>query len=86
MCVICGERLREPFKDDVLHKRQLWCEKCKRWFDRDEVAVMNISRRGWLRFSYSKGIGGEAMKGNPTMTTVILRVDPMKLGQKKDKM
>ena len=64
----------------------LWCDKCEKWFDRDLVAVMNISHRGWVRFAQSQrkeGIGGEAMKGNPT-TTVILRVDPMKLGQRRE--
>ena len=82
-CYICGERLQRAFKKDVLHRRQLWCNACKRWFDRDLVAVMNISRKGWVRFAHSKGIGLEAMKGNPT-TAVILRVDPMKLGQEKN--
>ncbi len=73
-CYICGERLQSSREK----KRQLWCKKCERWFDRDLVAVMNISSKGWVRFAHSQGIGSEAMKGNPT-TTVILRVDPMKL-------
>ncbi len=78
-CVGCGERLQEPLKNDVQHKRQLWCEKCKRWLDRDHVAVMNISHRGWLRFSQSKGIGSEAMVQERGFDTLILKVDPMKL-------
>jgi putative transposase len=78
-CVKCGERLQSPFKNDVQHKRQLWCQTCRRWFDRDLVAVMNISRRGWLRFGQSKGIGSEAMVQEPERTTAILKVDPMKL-------
>ena len=78
-CVRCGERLQSALKGDVQHKRQLWCTECGRWFDRDLVAVMNISRRGWVRFAQSKGIGNEAMVQEPEKTTVILKVDPMKL-------
>jgi hypothetical protein len=46
--------------------------------DRDVVAAMNISIKGLARFASSKGLAGEAMKGNPTMP-VILRVDASKL-------
>ena len=49
-CPRCGERLQAPVRGDREHYRQLWCEGCKRWEDRDLVAVMNISRRGWVRF------------------------------------
>jgi putative transposase len=80
-CFTCGERLQRPFKDHVQHKRQLWCKKCEKWFYRDYVAVMNISRMRWVRFAHSKGIGIEAMVQEPEKTTVILRVDPMKLGR-----
>ena len=61
-CYICGERLQRALKEDVLHKRQLWCKKCGKWFDRDTVAVMNISRKGWVRFAHSskEGIGIES--------------------------
>jgi hypothetical protein len=41
--------------------------------------VMNISHKGWMRFVHSKGIGGEALNGNPTTGAAIPRVDPMKL-------
>jgi transposase len=78
----CGERLQSALKEDVQHKRQLWCTKCGRWLDRDLVAVMNISHRGWLRFDQSKGAGNEAMVQEPEKTTVILRVDPAKLSRK----
>jgi len=54
-CPRCGERLQAAVRDDIRHHRQLWCEGCKRWEDRDLVAVMNISRRGWVRFAQSKG-------------------------------
>jgi putative transposase len=74
ICYECGERLRSG-RDKP---RLLWCKKCEKWYDRDLVAVMNISHRGWMRFVHSKGIGGEAVNGNPT-TAAIPRVDPMKL-------
>ncbi len=82
-CARCGERLQVAQRDDVRHKRELWCPRCKRWVDRDVNAVMNQSRRGRLRFDRSlpneaKGEAGEAMKGNPT-TPVILRVDASKM-------
>ena len=79
-CVQCGERLQGPLRADVQHRRDLWCDKCERWFDRDMVAVMNISRRGWVRFAQLKGEAGEAMRGNLTQT-VILRVDASKMAQ-----
>jgi putative transposase len=75
ICYICGERLQSSREKN----RQLWCKKCRKWFDRDLIAVINISRRGWLRLSQSKGIGSETMNGNPQTTMAILRVDPMKL-------
>ena len=61
LCPVCGERLQE----DRGHKRQFWCEKCKKWEDRDVIAVMNISYRGWLRFRQSEGEAGEAMVQEP---------------------
>jgi putative transposase len=78
-CPRCGERLQVAVRDDMRHHRQLWCGGCKRWEDRDLVAVMNISRRGWVRFAQSKGEGGagEVVRGNPTRTA-ILRVDASK--------
>jgi putative transposase len=78
-CMKCGEGLQSALKRDVQHKRQLWCTKCGRWLDRDLVAVMNISRKGWLRFDQSKGLPNEAMVKEPEKTTVILRVDGSKL-------
>ncbi|MDA4114485.1 MAG: transposase [Thaumarchaeota archaeon] len=64
-CVRCGERLQEPVRGDGAHHRQLWCEGCKRWDDRDPIAVMNISRRAWLRFVHAKGGAGESDEGEP---------------------
>ncbi len=73
-CPRCGERLQS----DKHHARQLWCQECGVWMDRDVVAVVNLSRRGRLRFDRSKGGAAEALKGNPT-TTAIPGVDAPKL-------
>lgn len=59
--------------------RQLWCAECKGWMDRDVVAAMNISIKGLARFASSKGLAGEAMKGNVEKEPLILRVDASKL-------
>ncbi|MDA4135385.1 MAG: transposase [Thaumarchaeota archaeon] len=81
-CPRCGERLQAAVRGDSQRYRQLWCKGCKRWEDRDLVAVMNISRRGWVRFAQSQGEGeaGEAVKRNPEgrRQQVILRVDASK--------
>jgi len=79
-CPQCGERLQAPVRYDREHYRQLWCQRCGRWEDRDLVAVMNISRRAWLRFGHAKGGAGEAVKGNPDgrRQQAILRVDASK--------
>jgi len=79
-CPQCGERLQE----DKRIRRRLWCGRCCVMMDRDVVAAVNLSRRGWLRFDHSrarKGLEGgavEAMRGNPT-PTVILGDDALKL-------
>lgn len=58
-CFQCGERLQGSKE----MKRKLWCQKCRRMFDRDAVAVVNIARRGWVRFAHSQGEAIEAMVG-----------------------
>jgi len=82
-CARCGERLQSPVRGDLEHGRQLWCENCARWTDRDLVAVLNISRRGRVRFARSSKEGGasEAVKGNAEHDgePLILRVDASKL-------
>ncbi len=87
-CPRCGERLQVPIQSDEEHYRQLWCERCKRWRDRDVVAVLNISSRGWLRFDHSskEGEASEAVRGNPGCEEepVILRVDASKLRNAKN--
>jgi len=80
LCPQCGKRIQEAHYKDVIHRRQLWCETCQRWMDRDVVAAMNIARKGAQEFVRSKGDAGEAVKGNPT-TPVILRVDASKLAR-----
>jgi putative transposase len=81
-CPRCGERLQVPIRGDNEHYRQLWCEKCVRWADRDLIAVLNISRRGRLRFDRSsrQGKADEAVKGNAEHEgePPILRVDASK--------
>jgi hypothetical protein len=47
--------------------------------DSDVVAAMNLSIKGLQRFCSSKGLAGEAMKGNLMMAPVILKVDAGKL-------
>ncbi|MDA4136434.1 MAG: transposase [Thaumarchaeota archaeon] len=81
-CPRCGERLQVPIRGDSEHYRQLWCGKCGRWADRDLIAVLNISRRGRLRFDRSsrQGEANEAVKGNAEHEgePLILRVDASK--------
>lgn len=59
LCPQCGERLQGGKE----LKRKLWCRKCRAMFDRDAVAVVNIARRGRLRFDRSQGEAVEAMAG-----------------------
>ena len=73
LCPKCGKRLQDKWG------RDLWCELCQRWMDRDVVAVMNQSLRGLLRFSSSQGVVCETMKRNLEYDPVILRVDTTKL-------
>ena len=83
ICPVCGARLQEDRYNRV-HRRELWCERCKRWSDRDVIAVMNIAYRGWLRIGQSstvkKGEAGEAMVQEPhSKEGAILKVDASKL-------
>lgn len=88
-CPRCGERLQVPVRGDAEHYRQLWCKVCKRWWERDLCAVLNISRRGRVRFARSstEGEAGEAVKGNAEheREPLILRVDASKLHQVRRK-
>jgi putative transposase len=52
-CSACGEKLRSPARDDVGHARMLWCQKCRRWIDRDVNAPLNLSVRGRSRLDRS---------------------------------
>ena len=78
-CPKCGERI--PRTRDMAQARQLWCRKCREWFDRDLVAVLNISQRGRSRFNRSKGLPSEAMRQERGPVPPILRVDGSKLTQ-----
>lgn len=73
LCPTCGKRLQEQRTS-----RELWCNTCQRWLDRDVVAVMNQSLRGLSRFDSSKGDAGETMNRNAEKVPLILRVDASK--------
>lgn len=75
LCPRCEKKMTQVDRKT----RQLWCDYCKRWMDRDVVAAMNLSIKGRSRFERSQGDAGEAMKGNPEKELVILRVDASKL-------
>lgn len=76
LCPICGNRTQE----DRFQRRKLWCTNCKRTMDRDVVAAMNISYKGWSRFCHPRGLASEAMRGNvDNFQPLILRVDGSKL-------
>lgn len=88
LCPQCGERTQEAIHGDRQHYRQIWCQSCKLWQDRDIVAAMNIACRGRAFLSNSgKGVferpqGGaeEAMvQESASKEVVILKVDASKL-------
>jgi len=74
LCPRCGKKITQ-----VDRFRQLWCDQCKKWMDRDVVAAMNLSIKGLARFASSEGLADEAMKWNLERDPVILRVDASKL-------
>lgn len=79
LCPKCGKRLQEQeIWNNSDHNRELWCESCQRWLDRDVVAVMNQSLRGLSRFDSSKGDAYETMKRNVEKIPLILQVDASK--------
>ena len=76
LCPICGKKCQE----DRFQHRKLLCINCKRSMDRDVVASLNISYKGWARLIHPRGLPVEAMKGNVgNLTPLILRVDGSKL-------
>ncbi len=79
LCPRCGKKITQ------VDRRQLYCAECKRWMDRDVVAAMNLSIKGLARFASSKGLAGEAMRGNVEKEPLILRVDASKLGLRHPK-
>lgn len=72
-CPICGKRIQE----DLYNRRKLWCSNCKKSMDRDVVASLNISYKGWARFNHPRGLGNELMN-NDLSNMKIIRVDPSK--------
>ncbi len=74
-----GKRLQEQrIWNNSDHNRELWCEFCQRWLDRDVVAVINQSLRGLSRFDSSKGVADEAMVQEFGVLPIILKVDATK--------
>jgi putative transposase len=67
-CSACGEKLHSPAKDDVAHRRMLWCQKCKAWVERDVNAAQKLSIRGRSRLdrSLSSRSGVEESRSQPT--------------------
>lgn len=58
-CPICGKRIQE----DLQNRRKLWCSNCRKSMDRDVVASLNISYKGWARFTHHRGDTVEAQSG-----------------------
>jgi putative transposase len=84
LCRICGKRTRtyECVKEDSKRRRQLYCENCDRWIDRDVNAVVNQSIRGLQRLCRSKGLSNEAMVSEcGSKEPLIRKVDGSKLMQ-----
>lgn len=82
LCPRCGKRLQDKVAwKNTDHNRELWCNTCQRWLDRDVIAVMNQSLRGLPGFGSSKGDAGEAVVQESGALPVILRVDASKLQQ-----
>jgi putative transposase len=80
LCGKCGKRTRTYKSKDNKRNRQLYCESCDRWIDRDINAVINQSTRGLQRLCRSKGLSSEAMVsecGNDE--PLIRKVDGSKL-------
>ncbi|MEX0764305.1 MAG: transposase [Nitrosopumilaceae archaeon] len=76
LCPICGKKCQE----DRFHSRSLWCINCKKSMDRDVVASLNISYKGWARFIHPGGLPDDTMKRNvDNLQPLILRVDGSKL-------
>ncbi|MDE1763429.1 MAG: transposase [Thaumarchaeota archaeon] len=80
LCPICGNRIQ----GGRFHSRKLWCGNCERLMDRDVVAAMNISYKGWSGFFHPRGLSVEAMRGNvDKLKPLILRADGSNLQIKK---
>lgn len=76
LCPRCGKKITQEDR----RTRQLRCDQCKKWMDRDVVAAMNLSIKGRSRFERSQGLAGEAMVQECGSTEpLILKVDASKL-------
>src|SRR5437870_13778302 len=71
-CPRCGER----HQSDKRLQRTLWCGNCRIVMDRDQVAAVNLARRGRVGFArsqtptllYAQGGAGEGIAGKPAAT------------------
>lgn len=79
LCPKCGKRLQDAVAwNGFIHNRELWCDTCQRWLDRDVIAVMNQSLRGLPWFGSSKCDASEAMVQESGALPIILKVDASK--------
>lgn len=74
LCPTCGLKIQE----DIFQHRQLWCSSCKKKWDRDVLASLNISYKGLQRLCNHNGLPDEVRKRNSGMP-IILRVDGSKV-------
>jgi len=78
LCPVCGDRIQE----DMYNRRKLWCSNCRKSMDRDVVASLNISYKGWARFTHPRCATDEAMVQEPRLLNyndlAILKVDVAK--------
>lgn len=82
LCPKCGARLQE----DRFQHRKLLCINCKRTMNRDVVASLNISYKGWARLIHPRGLSDEALKGKvDNLIPLILRVDGSQIIQERDR-
>jgi putative transposase len=80
LCPRCGKKITQVHRKT----RQVGCDHCKKWMDRDVVGAMNQSIKGLARFASSQELAGEAMMGNVAcVEPLILRVDASKLSFRK---
>jgi transposase len=76
-CSACGEKLRSPARDDVEHRRMLWCQACSKWTDRDVNASLNLSTRGRSRLERSLPFRSETQETGARSQQATASSDPI---------